>query len=32
VPGMVELANLTRWSGLVGVKNERGPGTMWIYV
>ena len=26
VPGMVEMANLTRWSGLVGVKNEVGPG------
>ena len=26
VPGMVEMANLTRWSGLVGAKNEAGPG------
>src|SRR5271157_3815771 len=26
VPGMAEMANLTRWSGLVGVKNEVGPG------
>ena len=26
VPGMVEMANLTRWSGFVGVKNDVGPG------
>src|SRR6204780_5609479 len=27
VPGMVEMANLTRWSGLDGLKNEVGPGS-----
>src|ERR1039458_8098417 len=26
VPGTVEMANLTRWSGLDGAKNEAGPG------
>ena len=32
VPGMVEMANLTRWSGLVGVKNEVGPGVTCLGV
>lgn len=29
---MIEMANLTRWSGLLGVKIEVGPGVSWLRV